>query len=826
MQILFEILKITFLLSLFAIPHSLLASLKLKNWFRKKFGDLIAFYRLGYNVISLISFGLFFYFSPMPYQIVYEIPSPFDLIVYLFQVLSLIGLMWSIKVIDWKEFLGLSQIKRFLSKSYNEEFDENYKFRIDGPYKISRHPIYLFSILFLALRPYMSVFYLTTLLLLILYFYIGSIFEEKKLEKLFGEVYKNYKKEVSRIFPFKWLVKGFVMKRIFGLLIFTIIFFIGNKIFAYPKDSILVDMGNKLITIDEFVTRFEFTPWPRRNIRYIDNELKLEFLKTLIAEKLLAIYGNEIKIDTSFELNQAYKNLEKMIVRDALYRKEIMGKIKIDQNELNNAIAKSLTTLYVKYIFDTDSLEIYNIFYQLLNGANFDSILATKIISEDQKYPMQVTYGTLIEDFENVIYQTNLGDFTYPLKSTLGYYIFKIDSSKFEVGLGPKELNDATRKAEKTLKQRVEEKLYQEYFKKFFSKKKGEADGQLFWELVNAMAKRFKWKLENQNPIRSNEYIIDIEDIREIEKEIGDKKIQALIKLENRNASISEFLRTLLFKGFTVTDSSERHIAIKLNKAIKNFLEDEYLAEEGYRQGLHLNPEVRKDIEMWRDFYYANWYSLTLKNNIQISDEEIENYINELGIKSEEIVLVNIQEILVDNLEQVEYLLERLTNGEDFGELAHKYSKRKWAADRNGEFGYFPTLMYDEIGKTAERMNVGEIFAPIETKDGFSIIKLLDKKIERPDTSNVQDFSELKEKIRNELKQKKFDRDRDKLVSSLAQKYVKNINIELLNSIKVTNLNMFVYRYMGFGGKMTAVPVISPYVSWYEEWKKINKTLP
>jgi hypothetical protein len=134
--------------------------------------------------------------------------------------------------------------------------------------------------------------------------------------------------------------------------------------------------------------------------------------------------------------------------------------------------------------------------------------------------------------------------------------------------------------------------------------------------------------------------------------------------------------------------------------------------------------------------------------------------------------------------------------------------------------------MYDEIGKTAERMNVGEIYAPIETKDGFSIIKLLDKKIERPDTSNVQDFSELKEKIRNELKQKKFDRDRDKLVSSLAQKYVKNINIELLNSIKVTNLNMFVYRYMGFGGKMTAVPVIAPYVSWYEEWKKINKTLP
>lgn len=224
--------------------------------------------------------------------------------------------------------------------------------------------------------------------------------------------------------------------------------------------------------------------------------------------------------------------------------------------------------------------------------------------------------------------------------------------------------------------------------------------------------------------------------------------------MDKNNFTISEFLRSLVFKGFSLIDSSQRYIAFRLNKAIKNFLEDEFLAEEGYRQGLHLKPEVKKDIEMWRDFYYSVWYSQTLKNNIQITDEEIENYIKERSIKSEEIVLVNIQEILVDSLEQVEFILNKLRDGEDFGTLAREYSKRKWAAEKNGEFGYFPTTMYGEIGKTAERLNIGEIFAPVETKDGYSIIKLLDKKIERPDTAAIQDFSELKEKLRNELKQK------------------------------------------------------------------------
>lgn len=615
------------------------------------------------------------------------------------------------------------------------------------------------------------------------------------------------------------------MKKIITLIILNALIF-SALTFAQSKDSILVDLGNKVITVDEFVTRFEFTPWPRRNIRFIDDELKLEFLKTLIAEKLLSIYGNEIKIDTSYDLNQAYKNLEKMIVRDALYRKEVLGKVKIDQNELNNAIAKSQITIYAKFIFKPDSAEIFSIYNDLIKGIDFDSIYATLYGDNLDENKMEITYGTLIEDFENILYITEPGEYTIPLKSSTGYYIFKVDSSKMNIAMGPKELNDASRKAEKILKQRIEEKLYNEYFKKFFSKKKGEADGDAFWNLVEALTKRFKYKFEHQSPVRNNEYIIDPEDVREIESELGDKKNQVLVKMEKRNVPISEFLRAILFKGFSVTDSSQKYIAYKLNKSIKNFLEDEYLAEEGYRQGLHLKPEVKKDIEMWKDFYYSTWYSLTLKNNIEITDDEIENYIKERGIKSQEVVMVNIQEILVDSLDQVEFILNKLKEGEDFGELARNYSKRKWAASKNGEFGYFPTTMYDEIGKTAERMNIGEIFAPIESKDGYSIIKLLDKKIERPDSNIVQNFEDLKDKIKAELRQKKFDKERDKLVSTLAQKYVKNINMDLLKSVKVTSLNMFVYRYMGFGGRMTAVPMISPYISWYEEWKKINKSLP
>lgn len=608
-------------------------------------------------------------------------------------------------------------------------------------------------------------------------------------------------------------------------LLFLIFILLVNVSFAQSNDSILVDLGTKKITVDEFVKRFELTPWPRRNIKYIDTTLKQEFLNTLIAEKLLSIYGEQIKLDTVYELTQAFKNLEKMIIRDALYRKEIKNKVKLSEEEKNNAFAKSQITFYVKYIFAQDSAYIFNLYNKLLNGQDFDSTLFTRPEYESQKFPMEVTYGTLREEIENEIYKTNTGEITRPLFSGKGYYIFKIDSSRFAITLGPKKMSDSYRKAEKILKQRTEEKLYNEYFKKFFSKKRAEADGTVFWILANEIIERFKSKFATQRPLHDNSYFLDPDDVAEIEKKLGNQTKLNLIKLDKRNIPINDFLRALLFKGFSVDDTSRIYIATKLNKSIKSFIEDEFLAEEGYRQNLHLIPEVKNEIEMWKDSYYYMWVSQGLRKNIEVTEEEVIQYIKNRFIRSPEVILVNVQEILVDSLDQVEMILNKLKDGEDFGELAQKYSKRKWAAEKKGEFGFFPTNLYEEIGRVAEKLNIGEIFAPIETKEGYSIIKLLDKKIEKPNEKTI-DFTELKDKIAKELKEKKFNEQRDKLVAELAQQHIKNINFELLNSTKVTALNMFVYRYMGFGGKMTAVPIIAPYTSWFEIFKKSQKTLP
>jgi len=67
-----------------------------------------------------------------------------------------------------------------------------------------RHPIYFFSMMFLLFRPVMDLFYLTCLICIIIYFCIGSYYEEKRLVEKFGEDYIKYRKAVPRFFPLKF----------------------------------------------------------------------------------------------------------------------------------------------------------------------------------------------------------------------------------------------------------------------------------------------------------------------------------------------------------------------------------------------------------------------------------------------------------------------------------------------------------------------------------------------------------------------------------------------------------------------------------------------
>jgi methanethiol S-methyltransferase len=187
----------------FGLIHSLLASHTAKAAAQRLIGRNIATptYRLLYNVAAIITLApaLYLVFR-LPDQELYRFPTPWDSIALGLQVLAAVGLVYAVYQMDAWFFLGLRQ----LGEPSSIDSTSTAQLVTTGLYRIVRHPLYTFSLIVLYLASPMSVNWLAFAVSCNLYFYLGSIFEERKLVREFGDAYCAYRQHVPRLLPRPW----------------------------------------------------------------------------------------------------------------------------------------------------------------------------------------------------------------------------------------------------------------------------------------------------------------------------------------------------------------------------------------------------------------------------------------------------------------------------------------------------------------------------------------------------------------------------------------------------------------------------------------------
>jgi len=81
-------------------------------------------------------------------------------------------------------------------------------------------------------------------------------------------------------------------------------------------------------------------------------------------------------------------------------------------------------------------------------------------------------------------------------------------------------------------------------------------------------------------------------------------------------------------------------------------------------------------------------------------------------------------------VKEIKELYRRAKAGEDFAELAKKYSDDQTTKDKGGNLGWFEInqLQVKEFRAVAETLKVGEVSEPFKTKFGYHIVKLNDRR--------------------------------------------------------------------------------------------------
>jgi protein-S-isoprenylcysteine O-methyltransferase Ste14 len=180
----------------YATLHSLLATLWAKAGARRLAGPAAGrFYRLGYNVVGAVTLlPVLAIPAIQPGPVLYLVPSPLSWLFLAGQVTAVIVVLAGLSHTDVWHFLGLRQLL--------EPTDQRPAALVTtGLYSYVRHPLYSAGLAFLWLTPLMTVTLLFLVVGLSLYFYVGSRFEERRLQTEFGQAYVDYQRRVPRLVP-------------------------------------------------------------------------------------------------------------------------------------------------------------------------------------------------------------------------------------------------------------------------------------------------------------------------------------------------------------------------------------------------------------------------------------------------------------------------------------------------------------------------------------------------------------------------------------------------------------------------------------------------
>jgi protein-S-isoprenylcysteine O-methyltransferase Ste14 len=186
------------LLLVFALQHSVMARKSFKRWWTKFVPRPVE--RSTYVLVSSLALALIFWqWRPIPMVVWHIGNQALAFALTAFSVLGFLIVAGSSFLISHFELLGLTQVGQF-ALGYQPR---TAKLATPLLYRLVRHPLYLGFILAFWCTPTMTAGHLLFAAVTTLYILVGIALEERDLIAQFGEEYRNYRRRVPMLIPWR-----------------------------------------------------------------------------------------------------------------------------------------------------------------------------------------------------------------------------------------------------------------------------------------------------------------------------------------------------------------------------------------------------------------------------------------------------------------------------------------------------------------------------------------------------------------------------------------------------------------------------------------------
>ena len=479
-----------------------------------------------------------------------------------------------------------------------------------------------------------------------------------------------------------------------------------------PIEEIVAQWNDIKITLTDF-ERSYFQNWMTTH-KPDSPELRKEFAQKMIEQEIIAQAAHSSKIIDEKSLDEKLRQQLSRFVRRRYLEITIKDTIgEISENDIQTALERQNQKLRVRQLYARTKEGIEKMAARLAAGDNFESLARETI--PDKKLAANagdmgwIGWGDTDLPVEEVLYTLKRGEISCPVQSLMGWHIFRIDSQQTVLKFTQDQL----------LKRDVKAKLFNRrldmaaafYLRNIVWSKELAVNVKLFksvWDYISPL-------LPKSPQERATQPLQLIGETAPLEL-----SEQTIATIDGEPFSVSEFLSA-------IPDLPRDLLRPNLKKAIEVAVRDKILFQEAMNKNTNLDPVVKEKMNRSKIIY--SYYAVLavndtmsgIKINLRSLYEENKNrYIDYIETE--------VEEILVKDRREAIDLAKAINSGEKFADLAQKHSLRSETKNGGGYLGYVSSKA-DPIGKKAATLQKGDLFAPIETKHGFSVIRAGNKKI-------------------------------------------------------------------------------------------------
>ena len=452
--------------------------------------------------------------------------------------------------------------------------------------------------------------------------------------------------------------RTYIFKYILSILISSLILIsCGKKSTDHAdEEKILARVGDKIISVNEFIRRAEYSIRPPycRDENYIHQKI---VLNSLIAEKLLALEaGEDNELIRNEEFQDYIRGRQEQAMRQWLYHEVAYKKVTLDTNEIKKMFKLVGRTYKLEYCSIEDSSIANLIKREVVQGQASFEVAFRKHLGDFEIPSREVSWNRGNDDvIQDALFSDPLKEnqLVGPVQTDDGYYLLmSVAGWTDRVVFADTDVQNRWNDVTEHLTEKHALKIYENYVAGVMKGKQVEFARDTFFKLAEIFAPYYlKTEQDKKEAFNKRFWKDEIVVPDSISGKIGQIMNRSLLQVAGQTWTVATLMKELRSHPlvFRKRKMKTSEFPEQLKLAIVDLIRDKYLTREAYNMGYDKAAVVKRNTNMWKDnllaLYQKNQFLKTDenpgKNFMDVITKNLNPYIDSLQTKYNDIIEID-----------------------------------------------------------------------------------------------------------------------------------------------------------------------------------------